>query len=346
MVARVRRNFFQQSYVGAIFTSGQPASQKASHTVGADMRLGTSRFLGKPRNLIVNLYALKSINEGVKGKDWSYGFSALYPNDRYDVQVTLREIQDNFRPAVGFVQRRNVRMFRVGTSFNPRPKDLLNIQQMFHDVYFTRFTRLDNGQTESMYLYATLIDWHFNTGDSMHSLFDVDHNYERLFAPFTISPGVVLPPGVYEFTRFRNNFSSAQQRRLSGSFNYSFGQYWSGTAQILTTGLTYKMPPRFSIALNTNQTFARLPQGNFVARIISSQVNYSVTPLLTFSNLIQFDNLSRNLGWQSRVRWTLHPGDDLFFVFGQGWLQEDIGGYNFKAQERKVSTKLQYTFRF
>jgi hypothetical protein len=346
LVARVRQNFFQQSYVGAIFTSGQPASEKASQTVGADLRLGTSRFLGKPRNLVVNAYVLKSINDGVKGKDWSYGFTALYPNDRYDVQVTLREIQDNFRPAVGFVQRRSVRMFRVGTSFNPRPKDFANIQQMFHDVYFTRFTRLDNGQLESQYLYATLIDWHFNTGDSMHSLMDIDYSYELLFAPFTISPGVVLPPGIYQFTRFRNTFTSAPQRRLSGTFNYSFGEYWSGTAQIVATGLTFKMPPRFSIAFNTNQTFARLPQGNFVARIISSQVNYSVSPLLTFSNLVQYDNLSRNVGWQSRVRWTLRAGNDLFFVFGQGWLQEDTGGYNFSAQEIKVSTKLQYTFRF
>jgi hypothetical protein len=346
LVARVRRNFLQQSYVGAIFTSGAPSSPRSSHTVGADMRLGTSHFLGKARNLVVNLYALRSINEGIRGKDWSWGFSALYPNDRYDVQVTVREIQDNFRPAIGFVQRRNVRMFRVGTSFNPRPKDFLNIQQMFHDVYFTRFTRLDNGETESMYLYATLVDWHFNTGDSMHSVLDIDYSYERLFAPFVISPGVVLPPGIYEFTRFRNNFTSAPQRRLSASFNYSFGEYWSGTAQILTTGLTYKMPPRFSIALNTNQTFARLPQGNFVARIISSQVSYSVSPLLTFSNLVQFDNLSRNVGWQSRMRWTLRPGNDLFFVYGQGWLQENTGGYNFFAQESKISTKLQYTFRF
>lgn len=346
VVARVRQNFLKQSYVGAIITSGQPSGQKASSTFGTDMRLATSRLFGKPRNLIVNLYALKTINEGVKGKDWSYGFSAIYPNDRYDVQVTMREIQDNFRPAIGFVQRRNVRMFRVGTSFNPRPKDLMNIQQMFHDVYFTRFTRLDNGETESMYLYATLIDWHFNTGDSMHSLFDIDYNYERLFAPFVISKGVVLPPGIYEFTRFRNTFSSAAQRRLSGSINYSFGQYWSGTAQILSTGITYKMPPRLSIAVNTNQTFARLPQGNFVARILSTQVNYSVSPFLTFSNLIQFDNLSRNLGWQSRARWTLNPGNDLFFVFGQGWQQDENGGYHFNALESKVSTKLQYTFRF
>ena len=83
-----------------------------------------------------------------------------------------------------------------------------------------------------------------------------------------------------------------------------------------------------------------------MARIISSQVSYSVSPRLTFSNLIRYDNLSRNLGWQSRMRWTMRLGNDLFFVCGQGWLQENTGAFNFRAQESKVSTKLQYTFRF
>ena len=91
----------------------------------------------------------------------------------------------------------------------------------------------------------------------------------------------------------------------------------------MTTGVTYKLPPRFTISLNTNQTFARLPEGNFTARIFTSNVSYAASPRLSFSNLIQYDNRSRNLGWQSRVRWTLQPGNDFFFAFNQGWIQEE-----------------------
>ena len=86
-------------------------------------------------NLVVNAYGVRSVNEGVSDRDWSYGFSAHYPNDRFNAQVAFREIQENFKPALGFVQRDNVRMLRVAGSYNPRPKDFLNIQQMFHDVY-------------------------------------------------------------------------------------------------------------------------------------------------------------------------------------------------------------------
>ena len=238
-------------------------------------------------------------------------------------------------------------MLRVAGSFNPRPRPATGIQQMFHDIFYTRFTRLDNGLVESWDIYATIVDWHFNSGDSLHSLFDLNPTYERLFEPFEISPGVVLPVGEYRFMPMRIFFTSAQKRRVQGSIGLRFGNYWSGTAQEVQTGLSYKLPPNFLISFNANQTFASLPEGDFVARIYSSQVQYAVSPFLTFSNLIQFDNRSGNLGLQSRVHWTIEPGNEIFFVFGQGWVQDLKRGYrDFRRQDSRLATKLQYTFRF
>jgi Domain of unknown function (DUF5916)/Carbohydrate family 9 binding domain-like len=348
LVGRVKRNLLEQSYVGAIFTNGDPAEGRSSRTYGADMRLATSRFLGRQDNFVVNGYAVRSENEDVSGRDWSYGFSAHYPNDRFNAQVAYREIQENFRPALGFVQRDNVRLFRVAGSYNPRPKGFLNVQQMFHDVYYTRFTRLDNGEVESWDLYVTLLDWHLSSGDNLHGMFDFNPTYERLFEPFEISPGVRLLPGEYRFTRFRSNLlSTATKRRLSGSINLTYGGYWSGKAEQVTTSLTYKVPPRFIVTVSTNQTFARLPEGHFIARIFTSNVSYSATPRLSLSNLVQYDNRSRNMGWQSRVRWTLQPGNDLFFAFNQGWIQDQEGGrLRFHTQDSRVSAKFQYSLRF
>ena len=347
LVGRVKRSLLQQSYVGAIFTGGHPAEGQSGQTYGADMHLATSRFLGRPNNFVVNGYAVRSANEGVLGRDWSYGFSAHYPNDTFNAQIAVREIQENFKPALGFVQRDNVRLFRVAGSYNPRPKNFLNVQQMFHDVYYTRFTRLDNGEVESWDLYVTLLDWHLSSGDNLHGMFDFNPTYERLFEPFEISPGVHLLPGEYRFTRFRSNLlSTATKRRLSGSINLTYGGYWSGKGEQVTTSLTYKVPPRFTVTVGTNQTFARLPEGHFIARIFTSSVSYAATPRLSLSNLIQYDNRSRNMGWQSRVRWTLQPGNDLFFAFNQGWIQEDGGNLRFRTQDSKVSAKFQYSFRF
>ena len=348
-IARVKTNLLRQSYVGAIYTEGNPAFGKSGRTYGADMRLATSRFLGFNRNFVVNAYGARSENSDAPGDDWSYGFSAHYPNDQFLGQIVYREIQKNFKPALGFQQRNNVRLFRAAGSYNPRPKNLFNIQQMNHDVFFTRFTRLDNNQVESWDLYVTWWDWHFKSGDNMHAMLDFDPSYERLFEPFEISPGVILRPGEYRFTRFRNNFfTTAAKRPVSASLTLVWGNYWSGRAEQVMGSVNYKLPPWFTASVSTNQTFARLPEGHFTARISTANINYAASPSLSFSNLIQYDNRSRNLGWQARVRWTLEPGNDVFFAFNQGWVQEetDLRTLRFRVQDTKMSAKFQYSYRF
>ena len=80
-VGRVKRNLFSSRTSARIFTDGHPARGQSGQTYGADMRLATSRFLGASRNFVVNAYGVRSVNDSLSGKDWSYGFSAHYPND-------------------------------------------------------------------------------------------------------------------------------------------------------------------------------------------------------------------------------------------------------------------------
>ena len=345
-VGRVRRNLLRQSHIGAVFTDGHPALPIDSRTYGADLRLASSSVLGRQQNLSLNVYGLRSQTTGLADKDWSYGTSVEYPNDLFQSEFVYRVVQENFRPALGFVSRRNVELLRGGTRFNPRPRNFLNLQQMFHGIYYTRFKRLDNEEVESWKLDLIPIDWHFKSGDAVHSVFWPTVNYERLFAPFPISPGVVLPPGEYRFTRWKNHVASASKRRVQVGLQWVLGRYWSGHADEVITTISYKLPPRLNITFSGNQTFARLPQGNFTARILSTQANYSASPFISLSNLVQYDNRSRNLGWQSRLRWTLRPGNDLFFVFTQGWIQDSLDSRRFTAQDRRISTKVQYTSRF
>lgn len=345
-VGRFKQDLFEQSYVGGIFTKGNPRSGRSGETYGADLSLATSRFLGAPRNFVFNAYGLKSENEGVSGDDMSHGFSARYPNDKWDGMLVYREIQKNFDPGIGFVQRNNVRMYRVAGSYNPRPKDFWNMQQMFHDIYYTHFERLDNGMTESSELYICPIDWHFRSGDSIHQLGDFIRGFERLFEPFEISPGVVLPAGDYHTTRHKANVAFASKRPLSGSLSIGWGQFWSGSSEDVSARLTYKLPPWFTFTASANQTFASLPQGKFTARILTSTFHFAASPRLTFSNLAQYDNRSRNLGWQSRMRWTLKPGNDLFLSFNQGWISEDTGSLRFRTGDTKLAAKFHYTLRY
>lgn len=148
------------------------------------------------------------------------------------------------------------------------------------------------------------------------------------------------------FTRWRAEFGTASKRRWKIEGTWWVGTFWSGRADQIETSFEYKLAPHFQASLGLDQTFARLKEGNFVARIFSLRANYSVTPFLTFFNLVQFDNESRNLGWQSRVRWIIRPGNEVFIVFNQGWLQDERGGFHFRSADAGLAMKIQYAFRF
>lgn len=346
VVARFKQNFLEQSYVGGIFTGGDPASGRSSKTYGADLSFSTSRIHGENGNFLFNAYGLKSDKDGTSEDNLSYGFTAHYPNEILQGMLVFREVQKNFDPATGFVQRNNVRMYRAGGSFNPRPKNFLGIEQMLHDVYYTRFENLDNGLVESSELYVSWIDWHFKSGEGIHSFFDYYGGVEQLFEPFEISPDVVLPVGKYKTDRYKISLGSARKNRVVASVRVTWGDFWSGSAEEYFARLTFKMPPWLTWETEMRQTNAHLPQGDFIARVITSTLNFAVSPRLTFSNLIQYDNRSRNLGWQSRMRWTLKPGNDIFVSFNQGWMSDPGSTLRFIAQDTKIATKFQYTYRF
>ncbi|HEX4950501.1 MAG TPA: DUF5916 domain-containing protein [Blastocatellia bacterium] len=346
-VARVKRNAFKQSFFGGIYTEGDPVNADSGRTLGADMRLATANFLGTKRNFAVDAYALKTTRTGLTGDDTSFGVIASYPNDRWWGYAEYRHVGKDFSPALGFVQRRAIDKFSYRTEFNPRPKKFLNVRQMFNEFMFTAYRRNDVGKVESWRLFTAPVNWEFNSGDRVE--FNWVPTFERLFVPFEIADKVKLPAGDYRFTRFRAEIDTADKRPWQAFVTWWFGSYWSGRADEISAQLLFKFAPHFQAGITAEQTFGRLPQGNFVARVWALRADYAFSPFFTVANFLQYDNESRNLGWQSRVRWILRPGNDFFLVFNQGWEQvplADVRGFRFRTAGSRLTGKLQYTFRF
>jgi len=56
-------------------------------------------------------------------------------------------------------------------------------------------------------------------------------------------------------------------------------------------------------------------------------------------------SVSAVLGWQSRLRWILKPGNDLYVVYTQNWL-DDPTLNRFSTLDRHAASKILYTHRF
>jgi len=60
---------------------------------------------------------------------------------------------------------------------------------------------------------------------------------------------------------------------------------------------------------------------------------------------VQYESQSAVIGWQSRFRWIVRPGNDLYFVYIHNWLDDPLTRRTYTL-DRRLSTKLLYTHRF
>jgi hypothetical protein len=78
-------------------------------------------------------------------------------------------------------------------------------------------------------------------------------------------------------------------------------------------------------------------------RIAQFTLTLALTPNLIWNLTQQYDNVSDEFGVNSRLRRTITPGRDLFFVFNYG---ADTSEGRWRPTLSQVSSKLVWTFRF
>jgi hypothetical protein len=166
---------------------------------------------------------------------------------------------------------------------------------------------------------------------------------DRLDADFDIQPDVVIPPGEYEFLRWRIEMESALKRPVSGTISFEAGDFYGGHRTDLDASIAWRPSPHFNASLEYLQSDVELPGGSFTTYLGRAHVDFAFTPDITWSNFVQLDNESESLGLNSRFRWILEPGRDLFLVFNQSVARM---GDVIAVSEQQAAFKLVYTLRF
>ena len=111
----------------------------------------------------------------------------------------------------------------------------------------------------------------------------------------------------------------------------------------------YSLPPHWRFRPGLLATFSssfnrvELREGSFSTKVLRAIVNTQFGPFVSFANNIQYDSFSRVLGWQSRFRWIVGPGNDIYFVWLNNWLDS---GDRLTTVDRNVATKIVYTHSF
>jgi hypothetical protein len=339
LVARVSRNIFRQSWIGGIVTHGNPSGDGENTLVGADVRLATSTFRGD-KNLSTSAFFLRTDDEASSTTDYAFGGNVDYPNDLWDCSLGWRQVGDNFQPALGFVPRRGIRRFSPGISFMPRP-ERFGIRQMFFEAQPAVVTDLHN-VVQTWGVFTAPLNVEFESGDKAE--FNYMPQYERLTEPFEIEDGILIPVGSYTMNRYGLQVETADKRPFVVAADVSWGEFYSGTRRDLQLEVFFKPSTHVFASVQYERNDVRLKEGAFAAQVFTVRADYNFSPNVSWANLLQYDTESRIVGVQSRFRWILKPGNDLFLVLNRGWYRQEGDDRYIRAFD-KGTVKLQYTFR-
>jgi len=344
-VMRIKRRILRESYLGALYTlrDTRGGSIDTRQTIGVDFRLATSGFLGS-ENLNANGYFLHATNPLDTGKSSAFGVELSYPNDPLNAQVAYTEIQENYDAAVGFTRRTGFRNINPRVEWTPRPSRHPWIRRFNFGGEMDWFLDPRDNRLLTREIDVTAFEVDLHTQDSIQ--FHVVPTYERLEESFRIAPEVTLPVGQeYSFTRYRIQGSTTSRRPLALSPQAEWGSFYSGDRLRLGLTANLRAAPGQMFTFTNEWNRVSLAEGRFYTRLYRMIAETQFNPRIALVNNVQYDSQSAVVGWQSRFRWILTPGNGVYFVYTHNWLEDPLRN-RFSTLDKRLASKVLYTYRF
>jgi len=340
-VARLSKNILSESSIGAIITKGDPDSDFDNSVAGVDFRyLNTSFASG---NVIqAAAWYQQSDTEGVDGQDSAYGFSLNMPNSEgFRAGVAYKKIEENFYPALGFVNRVDVSDLTAKLGYTWYPSGG-RIRSAFSGVDYQRIDTLD-GELQTQIATFRIVELTTTNNDAIrlhYSMYD-----EVIDFPFEISDGIVIPVGEYAFDDYCVNVGTGQHRKLYADVNYCGGEFFDGTIVSPGIELVWRPSRHFALGLGHHVSDVELPQGDFTTRLSSLRANIAFTNTWSWENFVQYDNVSYTLGLNSILRWMPLAGREALLVVNREYA-DYTRDRTFASLSGDITFKFSYTFRF
>ncbi|MHC4895953.1 MAG: DUF5916 domain-containing protein [Planctomycetota bacterium] len=328
-VLRTSYNLGGENAVGMIVTGGQPTARGDAYTAGVDFRFGSSRAFGEGRALSVWGY-------------WAYGLQAQYDSTEWNHLLSAKSFDTDFDPKLGFVRRTGIIEYRWRTRYTWRNQEG-GLLRSFSTRVVPRIVTTEGGSKDTWDVGMRWFELTFDSDDSIE--FETRRGFERLRENFEIQTGIVIPTGDYNFLRHAVEFRTAERRAFNLDVELEWGEFWSGNITTWEVSPTWLINKYVQVSGAYRDDNVHLDEGDFTSRIVEGRVDLQFSPFVSWNNLVQFDNDSDVLSFQSRFRWIFEPGSELFLVGLYGW-QKGPDDDTFRPDNQDLSLKVQYTFRF
>lgn len=338
-VGRASLDVLDNSRLGFIATNGDPTGNTNNSLYGSDFIYRNNSFMGGGL-LQATAFYMKSLSS--IADDESFGIKVDYPNDKWTWSVSANEIGEQFRPALGFVNRPGIRDYGASWHRRFRTRDGWYQYWQFgtsHD-YITNFDGEMQTRKNSLNF-----DVELRATDRIG--FRLYEGEEVVNAPFLLPTGIVVPSGRYNangaFASLRSSFS----RPYGTDSDIRFEEYFGG--ERLRTKLNGSLRP--SRYWNLNVTWERdqisVPAGDVTVQIYALENVVNMSSDVSIETQAQYDNISESFSLFSRMRWEVRPETEVFLSLGHGAIiRYDDFPRDFRSLQTQLVLRVGNRFQF
>ena len=313
-VARVRKNIFSGSDIGAIFMSRQStdASGDYNRVYGVDANI---RFFGSTD---WNSYVIRTSTPGDTSGQYAFRTSVNHEDNFYHGKFGLMSLGDHFNDELGYYRRVGARKWFMDTGIRPRFAALQRhgIREMHPHAVWNYYTD-QSGRLIAKKLH-TGYTFFFNDGG--YTELSVNPIDDEITTPLALSSHApAVPVGHYGWTEYQLRYNTDPSRVLSAAFTGVTGGLWSGTQRTVKLDLTFLPSYRLKVGVGLSRTAAELgvPDSRFVTSLWTLRAAYSFSTNMFLDSLVQYNRDQDQINANVRFNFIHRPLSDFFVVYNE-----------------------------
>jgi hypothetical protein len=252
----------------------------------------------------------------------------------------LQEIQENFRPALGFVNRRGIRQYDGEFRYRTRPQSS-SLREIDQEIEASLVNGVD-GRRQSQFLRIRPLRLASQGNDSVYV--EWQQSRELVQQAFTLFDRLPVPAADYEFEHVRVEVETGLQRAFVLTVSLQDGTFFGGDRLEKAIDLEWRPSMHFYLRAGYTENDVELPGGDFTSRLARLQGDVAMNPYWSLSTLVQYDNAADFLGGSMRLRYEPRDGQEMLFVLNSTFDVEDDN--RLASAQNEALLKLSYTFRF
>ncbi len=316
-VGRISHPFGTRTKLGGILVAGDPTGETQNVVGGIDLQYAYDLDGGE--QLSAEIYALNSYTDGdtdfdqALGQAWGQAWGGVfrYNSDPLFLQFVTKHLEEGYNPALGFMNRPEIRDFQVKARRRWRPEGTIfrNI-----DVWAWSAVTTDLGLSTESREHGASFEGSLTTSDYWGVSFN--QWFERIDEPFDLPGDVTVENGDYWFQTASLRLGGANSRVLSPRFEVECCNIFDGDFLRLKGNLRWRPAPVFSLEWNNSWRRIELKTGTTEIYVTGLEGIITFSPDMQLRTEVQYDNISGNVNVFSRFKWEFSPGSELFIGVG------------------------------